>query len=442
MMAAASSFFEIVIDPPRRHSANITALKFKGNRLISGAADGLILIWDLSDYSPKIAFNSHNDQISRLIVDHDEIIASSWDKSISIINLETLSVEKLQTTFKGAVYTTELIASKDIVVTSSEGREVRLIEKPTGKIIKVMRGHREEVTSVSVSPSGKTLATGSWDGTIKLWDIQGRKLLATLSAHESEISAVKFVTEKLLASGSWDGKILLWNVEEKTVQGKLEGHHNMITAIETSEDGNLLVSGSSDKTLRTWELKTLKPIAKYEGHKGRIYAIALSENNIVASGGTDKAIHLWNAKTGEVIEVLEGDENHVFQVFLAPTAEFVRIVYSAGKELYVDMKTLKHVEKPDVPFLHHQKIQSVKPVFLGRSGVSIRFIKDTMTSEQASVAYLALTSVLEKPDWLQIGPNSYAKTDSLEPDLKNGILLEIEAINQQLKGSIETVTKQ
>ncbi len=441
MMATLSPSFEIVIDPPLRHTANVTALRFKGNQLISGGADGLILVWDLSDHSPKFGFNAHDDQISKLVVDDSQIIASSWDKTISIIDLEKLTVKKLPVTFKGAVYSAELIPSKNILATSSEGREVKLIEKQTGSSIKVMRGHREEVTSLNVSPSGEVLATGSWDGTIKLWRIQEQKLIATLYGHESEVSVVKFLTDKMLASGSWDGKIVIWDIEKKKIQRKLEGHHNMITALEVSNDGKLLVSASSDKTLRTWELETFKPIARYNGHKGRIYAIAISKDNIVASGGTDKAVHLWNARTGELVEVLKGEENHVFQVFLAPTAEFVRIVYSAGKELYIDMKTLRAVEKPNVPFLHHQKIQGIQPVFLGRSGVAIRFLGEAMTKEQASVAYLGLTKLLENQNWLNIGPHAYADANSLDPQFKKNILLKIKSIADQLGNARQVATK-
>ncbi len=441
MMATLPSSFEIVIDPPLKHSANVTALEFKDNQLISGGADGLILVWDLSKYSPRLGFNAHDDQISKLIVSKNQIIASSWDKTISLIDLEKCLIKKLPTIFKGAVYSVEQIPEKNVLATSSEGREVRLIDKQTGDSIKVMRGHREEVTSLSVSPSGEILATGSWDGTIKLWSIKEQKMLETLTGHESEVSVVKFLTDRLLVSGSWDGKIFLWDIGEKSIRKRLEGHHNMITAIAVSKDGKFLVSASSDKTLRTWDLETLKPVAQYNGHKGRIYAIAISDENIVASGGTDKAIHLWNANSGEVIEILEGEENHVFQVFLAPTGEFVRIVYSAGKERYVDMKTLTPVEKPNVPFLHHQKVEGIKPVFLGRSGVAIRFLGKAMNNEQTSVAYLGLKTILEKQSWLKLNPSVYAEADSLYPLVKNKVLREIKEIANQLEKAMQAVSK-
>ena len=232
------------------HRGSVRSVQYSrdGQRLVSGADDGSIVVWDAasrsvisgpSGQSTTLASErfqeGHEFNISRMrqIGPNKSVLATAgFDGSLRLWNMQTLSsrIGGQQQVISGLGLVNTFSASPDgqFVVTSGLTDEDK---KKTGRcsiwqlsellttVVPIAMNHlegshRAEITAMSVSHDSRRIATGGRDGVITVWDSATAQLLARLRAHGKDtiITSLIWLNDESLLSAGLDGKVARWSV--------------------------------------------------------------------------------------------------------------------------------------------------------------------------------------------------------------------------------------
>jgi WD40 repeat protein len=153
-----------------------------GHWLVTGDADGLILVQDLTTNLPPRSFAGHDQMVVALQVSPDgrQLVSGSLDRTARLWDLAT-------------------------------GRELHRFE-----------GHKMAVASVAFSPDATRLVTGSWDDTAFVWDTATRGRLAVFGGHANSVHGVAFAPGgRTLAVLSGTGVIKFWSLAAQREAGMI-----------------------------------------------------------------------------------------------------------------------------------------------------------------------------------------------------------------------------
>ena len=154
------------------HTDDITSLlKLIDGKIVSGANDKTIKIWDFNDNFKCIyTLEGHSEGISALLKLNDgKIVSGSYDKSIKIWD-----------------------------------------PKDNFKCIITREAHSEYITSLLKLKDGK-IVSGANDKTIKLWDANDNfKCIYSIKQHSEGITSLLRLNDDKIVSGSKDKIIKIW----------------------------------------------------------------------------------------------------------------------------------------------------------------------------------------------------------------------------------------
>lgn len=222
-------------------------------RLISGGADHLIKLWDLTavDVDAKRTFESVGKilagkfgitNLSFYPFDAAAFLSSSYDHHLKLYSTESLSVSA-DFDLNSIIYSNAIspIADHLLVACATQHPALRLVDLRSGDSTHSLAGHHGALLAVKWSPTlGHILASGGVDGTVRLWDI--RKSSGALGVLDEE--------DSLGISGT-DG---LGRSARSREHGK--SHSSAVNGITWTDDGKYIVSAGHDERIRVWDAST------------------------------------------------------------------------------------------------------------------------------------------------------------------------------------------
>ncbi len=338
--------------------------------LLTGAWDGRLLVWDVTQSPPKLiqSFHEHSTHVSNIAVP----------------------------------------LHGDVFATTSADRTVNLWDLTTRKHLVRLRGHTREVWALDISPDGQTVVSGSFDGTTKLWntrdavapagsgegsliagftadsrtfvlgpgppafrwhfgdgitrpvpvspkplipdnlmntlfDVQGNKPLGALGREDgsvelwnlsagtqlfswkaatNEISFVKFLPDgSAIATGSADGRLVFWNTSTGAEMIALRPTTNPVSAIDFTSDGKWMVCASRNRTdAAIWDIVNQRELRRLNGHDGYVTWAEFSPDDRLLATCTMEGneARLWEFPSGRLRTVLKGHLMGVRRVAFSP----------------------------------------------------------------------------------------------------------------------------
>ncbi|XP_041108055.1 DNA excision repair protein ERCC-8 [Polyodon spathula] len=326
----------------------------EGRYMLSGGADGVIVIYDLENSSRKPQYtcksvctvgrsNRHKHQFSVETVQwypHDTgmFTSSSFDKTLKVWDTETLLPAEVFH-FEGNVYCHNMspIARKhSLIAVGTKDPKVQLCDLKSGSRIHILQGHRGEVLSVKWSPRYEhILATASTDSRVRLWDVRKASgSLFTLDQHNDEKS-------------------------KASSEAANTAHNGHVNGLCFTSDGLCLLTTGTDDRMRLWNSSTGEnTLVNYgkvsnESRKGLKFTVSSGcspEFVFVPCGGT---IAMYALYTGELITMLRGHYNSVDCCEFHPDFQDL---YSGGK----DCNILAWVPTPRKPAIENEDEESKK----------------------------------------------------------------------------------
>lgn len=305
------------------------------NLIVSGARDGMLVLWDLDKASKEVAVIEDSESVDMsptLGGNLGEISLGSlgswfghestvWD--ISYSGATSLSEACfVSCSGKGRVClwkVPKLLAWMDQL----HQKQVRQdyinpspVEKQTADYHEAVRSntvedlkldHIGDIYSIQFSSDEPNMiVTSGYDHTVKLYDIHKKKVIQTMKGHKSAVTHSIFSSNRnLIISGSKDSCVKLWDHRSCGAIRSFSQSFGEITSVDISESAFLLLTSSKDNANRIWDLRTCKVLHKLRGHKNmnrnHIRSIFACAETTVFSGSQDGKLCGWKAKTGEQI---------------------------------------------------------------------------------------------------------------------------------------------
>lgn len=272
-------------------------------------------VWKLSK-----SISAHVGYVRVVAFRGDKLLSGASDKTVSVWDWKT---GQMKMTFTAARAIDALVIAPDgqTVATGGSDKQIQLWSMTTGKVRQVIKGHIDAIKSLAYSPDGKWLASGDAGATVRLWDASTGAPAGVLSHSALSFAMVEGLSfspdSKTLASGAWDRNIRLWDLATKKKRLELKGHKGYVLSLAFNSDGKWLASSSwaagspLSSDIRLWDPSSGKEVRVLKGHTGNIRTIAFSpDDKLLASGAnttnnTDNTLRLWDPTTGQELQKME-----------------------------------------------------------------------------------------------------------------------------------------
>ncbi|CCE62702.1 hypothetical protein TPHA_0D00580 [Tetrapisispora phaffii CBS 4417] len=347
------NFTPEVTSLPGHLTSVITCLQFEDNRIITGADDKMIRIYDAVTKKFVNELRGHNGGVWALKYDENGILVSgSTDRSVRIWDIDLGVCTHV---FKGHTSTVRclhIVKYKNIkyVVTGSRDNTLHVWKLPNKcntedkdkypivydsteenpYFVGILRGHLASVRTVS--GYGNIIISGSYDNTLMVWDIIKMKCLYILTGHINRIySTIYDHKRNRCISASMDSTIRVWDLANIQNNGTctevmnsmvscvnvtgsmytLQGHTALVGLLKLSD--KFLVSAAADGSLRGWDANTYS--RKFTYHHNNLSAITTFDmNDNLLVSGSEGQFNVYNLRTGKLIHsnILRAD--HIWSV--------------------------------------------------------------------------------------------------------------------------------
>ncbi len=329
----------------RGHADHVTSLSFGDGVIVSGSADGAIIVWDLSIRRPILNFQSHDRSvlsISPLPTNSSQVVSAGRDGKVKLWDISYVDKKSTAT----IEYNT---GAAHFCNTSTLGRDLSPISDINNLVISPINEDdvgiwdiriREKVAVINTKLFGKfgmtstlllcenmlleskgdgaescvestpaCILVGHEDGSLSIFDLKTLKHLSNTKIHSQQLMGLDISPSKrnLLVTGGADASIQRSTVVTDSVTDKLQLiEKEKVTlpdegtsCVKYRSDGRIVASTHWDSTVRLFDSKKMKPIAILRHHTGSVYAVDFGPKNTIyqshfATGGKDNNICLWN----------------------------------------------------------------------------------------------------------------------------------------------------
>lgn len=208
-----------VLARPSGHGAGVAVVRYGGDRLFTGGADGVVRVWDAAGRASGEPLGPHGGGVTDM----------AWGPD------GTLAVTDQQ----GNVHTWR-------------------VDDPA-RVSSPIPPDSNTLWGLAWSPDRRVLATASADEMVALWDFDRGQRAASLTPHPGGATGVAFLADGVTAvTTSRDGTVRLWDVAlGRAIAGPLTGHEDEVWRLAAHpRDGRFLTS-SRDGTVRIWDVLDL-----------------------------------------------------------------------------------------------------------------------------------------------------------------------------------------
>ncbi len=345
-----------------------------GHRLLAGAADGSIALWDPAQGPSKpLILLGHDARVNDLVVTADgrTLVSASDDDTLRVWDLGAVDPSLASIVFaghEGDVTAVQLAASDTRVVSASRDATVRvwdLTKKervvdrfelarhggaiaalavsgdgwrgasagPRGQLWlwdpltrggavlgKVLRVGAGVLTDGALAQDGRALLVGGAGGQLQLWPLDdgvrvpgGRALLGV----SSTVTAVALDRTGLRAAAANDrGNVTLWSLADPAAPPRALGaHDSSVTRLGFVGDGTRLLSAGSDGTVRLWASDGDAQAQVLRVHVDEIGAMAIApDGHFAATGSLDGRLVRWDLRADAIAQgavLLAGHEGEI-----------------------------------------------------------------------------------------------------------------------------------
>ncbi len=268
----------------------------------SGAGDGLVAMWDITQgedgqliakLKNSIYALHYFDLMDLLIIGQNfngiHLVDPAAKKEVGSLQLNDKAIFDIKT-------------YQHIAFVATGDGTVFVIDLEKLVILDKIKLSDKSARCLAINLKTKELAVGYSDFKIRLFDLENFQLKKTIEAHKNSVFTIKFSPNyRYLISGSRDAHLKTWDVNgDYKLADDIVAHMYAINNIEFSPDDKYFVTCSMDKSIKVWDaeaMKLLKVIDKsrHAGHGTSINKLLwLPFDNTLVAASDDKSISVWD----------------------------------------------------------------------------------------------------------------------------------------------------
>ena len=213
------------------------ALAAEGNKTLTGHANGVIALWDITSGNMLSKFKRNDARVWSVafVGDGTKFAASSHDWKTAL--WDVTAADAPLHVFEGHKSAAQVVAYAQtprgpMIATGGADKTIKLWNAETFKLVRTYRGHRDFVNHIAFSKDGNRMATASIDGNIRIWSTRSRKLYRSYKEHSGPLTGLAFQdgSTQLISSGK-DQNIRFWNTRSRRSKKILKTKHGNICVI-------------------------------------------------------------------------------------------------------------------------------------------------------------------------------------------------------------------
>ncbi|HET8774717.1 MAG TPA: serine/threonine-protein kinase [Thermoanaerobaculia bacterium] len=325
------------------HPAIVWSVAFSpdGRWLLSGHADGAVLVWDVAERRQAFSFSEHSGGVRAVAMSPDgRMIASGaedrsvtlWDpargRRIAVLEGHQSRVMSLGFSRSGGFASLDFDANAivwDLQKRSPRtrfrwnGPGLALAMSPDGRHVATTRGiystagvmlvdferttipmrhgyhAHPNVYGVSYSADGRLLAAVTEGGLVMVWDARRLRLLELVHVPDTSQIAVSLSPDgRSMITGEDEGAVRLWSTVPLRQKAILGRHTARVKSVAFSPTGKTAASAGDDKTIALWDVQREQLRAHIGTHTSPVYTVAFSpDGRQLLSGGHDRSVRLY-----------------------------------------------------------------------------------------------------------------------------------------------------
>ncbi|MCK4866518.1 MAG: c-type cytochrome, partial [Alphaproteobacteria bacterium] len=145
-----------------------------GKRLLSGAHDSSMHLWNVADGALLLTITGHDFAVNSVAFTPDgrQAVSGSVDETVRLWDLENGRELAIWYAHAGPVIGVAISPNGKLVASGGMDKTVRIWHLASGKIVHAMEGHEGPVWSLSFTPDGRLLLSAGADEIVRIWDVE------------------------------------------------------------------------------------------------------------------------------------------------------------------------------------------------------------------------------------------------------------------------------
>ncbi len=351
----------------------------------------------------RTTLRKHTEPISSLSVTPEGrfCLAGSWDRSISLWNLEEEEcLFKSEELGEAAVTDVALSADAKIGVTGHNDGSVRVWDLVHHRCIQTFEVHFKRV-AVAITPDGRRALSAGFDKKLSVIDLESLEIVRTIEPDDASwIRAVDLTADGKTAICGGDGDyVFVLDLTTGRCIRRFDNDHGLFS-LKISDDASWAFGGARDSRLFFFDLKSGRTKYKRDVHDGIVFAVDMTpDRSFGLSACGDSTIRLWDLEKRECLQVLQRHNDEVNAAALSASG-CVAVSGGEDKDLLVweidwelDAESL-HEPEGDQASVADQDLPADGLSFRLREGVEAPSPEECTEADNALSAYV--TDLLER----------------------------------------------
>lgn len=349
------------------HTDAVKAVAFAkdGKTLVSGGADGQLIVWNVADgkelkkvnakdrrvWVDRLSFSPDGKKVA-VVLNHPGTPAGNDVEGEAPLH-EVFFLDPVANTVQtqtGAVTVSNGSSIADAAYSADgkhlyiafENGNVQVWDIGSKRVVRTINAHHDAATALAVARDGSGIYTASEDTLAKRWDVPifaSYFIQARLFSNTGQVWAAFF---------SPDGKSVVTAGDDATIRIRtaipgegltwVQPPYAACLSLAASPDDKLLASGHYGGTVRITDAKTGKEVRKFTGMAGRVWTVRFSPDGkqLAASGGewTEGTVgwaKVWNVADGKELFTLGEHPDTAFGLAFSPDGKRIATGCRDGK---------------------------------------------------------------------------------------------------------------